>query len=146
MHSLLEDRMHDEQRHKVDILFKEYETLRQEVLARSGQRFALVTVAGGLMAFLLKTEDWPTFVVNKGWTQATLALLCAAALLVIWWRFQFLIERLGTGISRVEQRINALTGDAELLRWEADQESQRSQSGVRKAMALLLFWKPVQRR
>lgn len=124
--------MHDEQRHKVDILLKEYETLRQEVLARSGQRFALVTVAGGLMAFLIKTEHWPTLVVSTGWTQVTLALVCTAALAMIWLRFQFLIERLGAGISRVEQRINALTNDAGLLRWETDQESQRSASGLRR--------------
>lgn len=138
--------MLDEQRHKVDILLKEYETLRQEILARSGQRFALVTVAGGLMAFLIKTEDWPAFVVSKGWTQVTLALMCTTALAVIWWRFQFLIERLGTGISRVEQKINTLTDDAELLRWEGDQELLRSKSGLRKAFATLLFLKPVKRR
>lgn len=120
--------MHDEQRHKVEILLREYETLRQEVLARSGQRFALVTVAGGLMAFLIKTEKWPAWVISAGGTQATLALVGLVVLVVIWRRFQVLIERLGAGISRVEQRVNTLTGDADLLRWETDQASRRSKS------------------
>jgi hypothetical protein len=143
MHNLSEDTMHDEQRHKIDILLREYETLRQEVLARSGQRFALVTVAGALMAFLIKTEDWPAYFVSTGWTQVFLAVGGGAALVMIWSRFQVLITRLGAGISRVEQRINALSDDAELLSWEGAQASQRSRSRLRKMTALLPFRKPV---
>lgn len=111
------------------------------MLARSGQRFTLVTVAGGLMVFLIKTENWLTFGAGTGWTKKALAAICAAALVVIWCRFQFLIDRLGAGIARVEHRINALTDDVDLLRWETDHESQRTESPLKKALALRPFWR-----
>lgn len=128
--------MDDEKKYKIDILLKEYETLRQEILARTGHRFVLVSLAGGLMGFLITTlfttKAHPSLVVY------IFALVGAIVLGVIWRRFQLLIEQLSEGIVRIEHRINDLADDAELLKWEKKQQLQRSVSFLRRARALLL--------
>lgn len=95
------------QRDHIDILLKEYETLRAEILNRINHRWQMLSVIGAILAFI-STQRGTAFWL--GWAIATFLGL----LLLISARY---IARLAEHISGIERRINALAG-VEHLTWE----------------------------
>lgn len=101
---------------KINILLKEYDTLRAEMLQRMNGRFAIVGLLGALLVLVISKGEWqPT-----GWkldARWLVAVLGASILAGIFWRFGTLIRKLGTRVSKVEQRVNQLAQE-DLLAWE----------------------------
>src|SRR5205085_9863217 len=96
---------------QIEVLLAEYNTLRQEMLARINNRFAFLTLASGVAAFWWGKGGGHSI----GWV-AFLALLLT--LFAIWYWTGCLMEGISTGIQRIETDVNRLAG-AELLRWES---------------------------
>jgi hypothetical protein len=95
---------------QIQILLKEYDTLRQEIVGRINSRFSLVGFGSGLAVFLAsqKPTEWD-------WLLIVSWLL---ALVILWWRTAILLRRCSIRIAYLEQQINSLAG-AELLAWES---------------------------
>jgi hypothetical protein len=93
---------------KIDILLKEYDTIRAEAIARINSRFAFVGLIIGIIA-LSRNRDHEisyTFV-----------------LIVAWFYLGQLLNLLRTGLQHVEHEINRLAGE-ELLTWETSRSSR----------------------
>jgi len=96
---------------KIDILIKEYEILRTELLQRINQRFVCIGLTGAVVAYGF-------FKVERYNIAGVLILIIAFFILgVIWFHFGRRIHQLSLRIAEIEQRINCLVGD-ELLVWE----------------------------
>lgn len=95
---------------QIQILLKEYDTLRQEIVGRINNRFSLVGFGSGLAVFLASQK--PT---HWGWL---LIVSWLVALLLLWWRTAKLLRRCSVRIADLERQINRLAG-AELLAWES---------------------------
>ena len=102
---------------KIDILMKEYETLRSEILHRINQRFAFLSLTGAVSAFGF-------FKVDKH-TVASMSILFAAIFILgaIWFHFGRRIQECSSRISEIEQQVNSFVGD-ELLVWETKRQSK----------------------
>lgn len=101
---------------KINILMKEYETLRSEILHRLNRRFALLGLFGAVLAYaLFKVDKYTT--VNLSVIFASIFILGA-----IWFRFGQMIQRCSSRILEIEQQVNSLVGD-ELLVWETRRRS-----------------------
>lgn len=101
---------------KIDILMKEYETLRSEILHRLNRRFAFMGLFGAVLAYaFFKVEKYT--IVNVSVIVASIFILVA-----IWFEYGRLIQRCSWRISEIEQQVNSLVGD-ELLVWETRQQS-----------------------
>jgi len=94
---------------KIDILLKEYETLRNEIQVRINNRF---TIFGLFAATGTFTATQSRTLLN--WIIASLFVM---SLLVLWWRLGYLIKRCSSRIAELEQLVNELAGE-ELLAWE----------------------------
>jgi hypothetical protein len=112
-----------EDQYKITILFKEYDTLRQEILGRIGSRFTLISIGGGLgvLLGLQRREPWHDYVL-MAW---------AVAALVLWWWTGLLISRCAARVMKIEQRINDLAKD-QLLGWETHTENLHRESWWRR--------------
>ena len=116
---------------KIDILLKEYETLRNEITHRINSRFAIVGFTGAIIAFTisqLKGVVWPELIwplsvfgttKEVAWPGSILGL-AAVFLMALWRRLGTLIKRCSIRISEIEAQINNLAGQ-ELLVWETRQ-------------------------
>lgn len=105
-----------EAKFKIDILLKEYDTLRAEILQRINARFGIIGFLGTLFAFVLSKWEWQpkncSFDVR--WPIVALGL---TVLLGTWWWFGIRMQRLAARVSSIEKRVNQLAGE-ELLTWE----------------------------
>mgnify|MGYP001590629171 CR=1 FL=1 len=101
---------------KIEILLKEYGTLRTEILQRINARFAVVGLLGALFAFALsEVKGQPgMFSIYVRWLSLALG---AGVLVTLWWYLGIIIQRLASHISSIEQRVNQFAGE-ELLTWE----------------------------
>jgi len=97
---------------KIDILLKEYDTLRTEIIHRTGQRFSFISLLGTVSGYVLFKEKTPTFF------QLMLILVAIVFLILVWLRFGKLITECSVRISEIETKINSLVGE-ELLVWES---------------------------
>lgn len=96
---------------KIDILIKEYEILRTELLQRINQRFAFIGLTGAVVAYgFFKVERYTI-------ANVSILIVAISILGVIWFHFGRLIHQLSLRIAEIEQQINSLAGD-ELLLWE----------------------------
>ena len=113
---------------QIDILLKEYSTLRQEITERSKSRFVIFGYVGALSTFALsklKGVAWPELFWPLSYFNATkevvwpivILAFTIVSLLVLWWRLGALIKACAIQISEIEQDVNKLAG-ANLLRWE----------------------------
>ena len=101
---------------KINILLKEYDTLRAEMLQRINARFAIVGLLGALLVLLISKWGWQP----AGWpldVRWLVGVLGASILAGIFWRFGTLIRKLAAQVSQVEQRVNKLAQE-DLLTWE----------------------------
>lgn len=97
----------------VEVLLREYDTLRTEILARVRTRFELL----GFLAVIA------TFAGSSNVSTPARALVVVAAVavaLVVWAWFASGIKRCAGRILEIESRVNALMG-SELLAWETRQ-------------------------
>ncbi len=101
----------DDDRLRIEVLMKEYDTLRAELLGRMDSRFALIgtSVAGAAI------------IACSGGTGLSIAVVGAvvALLLLFWLRSGVLMMRCSEGIAAIEERINDLAG-YRLLEWESN--------------------------
>ena len=97
---------------KVQILLKEYDTLRAEIASRINQRFAIVGFVLAMVSFVGTKSD---LAIPHRWV---LGILGLAMSVVLWWRLGHLMKRCSTRICAIERRVNQLMGD-ELLVWES---------------------------
>ncbi len=110
--------MTPEEKEKIDILLKEYETLRQEILFRTNNRFLMVGIVGAFLGYTLFTDNPVLKTYIWGIGLRTFVLVGGAmALLVIWFRLGYSVATLAMHISAIEKKINDLVGE-ELLEWE----------------------------
>jgi hypothetical protein len=105
----------------MEILFKEYDTLRAEILGRQTGGFQLVVIAGAAFAWLATraTDSWG----QLGSIGKVLWIIGGVALLSIYiWLANWAIvetKLISRRLMEIEQRINNLAGD-KLLVWETE--------------------------
>ena len=117
----------------IDILMREYETLRTEILHRIRNRFAIVGYVGVVMMFIFtksKEIPWPDlfgplYKYNDSkdliWPLAVLA--CTSLFLLFYWLQEGrLMLRCSSRITEIEKTANELSG-RELLVWETRVQS-----------------------
>lgn len=98
---------------KIQILLKEYDALRAEILQRSNQRFAFLTLFGAIGTYSL-------FIASSLKSYQIIALIFSAVfLLAVWFRLGILIARCSRRISEIEEEINSMAGQ-KLLKWESE--------------------------
>jgi hypothetical protein len=109
--------MRPESKAKVEVLLKEYDSLRQEVISRLNNRFNLLGYAGAIF----------TYAVFQGAGVADWRWRCAAGaaltLLLVWLWGAKKIRELSLRIAAIEKKINNLSGDS-LLAWETGQRAR----------------------
>ncbi len=95
---------------KIHIMLHEYDTLRQEILARTGHGFQIAIAAVALFVFIMLRGTWGT--------QFWLAIAAVLTLVAIgsWFTLRD-INKAATNIRRIEQEINGRVGE-QLLVWE----------------------------
>jgi hypothetical protein len=102
---------------KIQILLKEYETLRAEVVQRFNHRFHFLTIIGGLGAFIFFKAD------KISYLQISAVVLAAISVIVVWFWIGDVIARCSRRISELERKINEIAGE-DLLMWETIQLDQ----------------------
>jgi hypothetical protein len=96
---------------QIQILLKEYETLRTEILHCSNQRFSFLTIGGGVATFtLFKAVELAKF-------QIFVLIFAAISLCIFWFQLGRLIGKCANRTSEIEEEINKLSGTP-LLKWE----------------------------
>jgi hypothetical protein len=96
---------------KIDILLKEYEALRGEILNRINNRWAITGYVIAAVALMASLSELP------GVQVLTIASGSVGALVVLWWGSWCLTRRFGLRIAEIEHQINHLAGEV-LLVWE----------------------------
>lgn len=114
-----------DEKDKVQILLKEYDSLRAEILQRIGHRFAFLSLIGavGVYAFFTAT-DLSVY-------QIVVLMISALALFGVWWQLGNLIARCSKRIAEIEKAINSVAGEP-LLRWEHERLGSKAFHKVHK--------------
>jgi len=100
-----------DEKDKVQILLKEYDSLRTEILQRIGHRFAFLSFIGALGAYaFFASRDLSVY-------QTVVLIISVLALFGVWWQLGNLIARCSKRIAAIEKAINSFAGEP-LLRWE----------------------------
>lgn len=99
---------------KIEILLKEYDTLRTELNERFRQRFQFVTLFGAVGAFALFTNQHFTIY------QIVFLALTPIVLCIVWFWIGHLIVKASRRIAQIEAEINSLA-KTKLLCWETEQ-------------------------
>lgn len=99
-------------RAKIDILFKEYDTLRTEVMARCNSRFLVVGFLVTLTVFVASESEVGLL------ARCLIGAFAVLAVAALWFRLGQLIKRCAVRIAEIEQKINKLMGE-QLLAWES---------------------------
>jgi len=102
---------------KIDILLKEYETLREEIIHRTNNRLSFLTYAGAVGTYGFFSVQ------TKSLLQTVVLFTATAFLLVLWYRIGLLVARCSHRIAEIETEVNRLA-NAELLQWETRQHKQ----------------------
>lgn len=103
----------------VEVLFKEYDTLRAEIIARTSAGFQVLAVSVVLFTAMVGWLGSHTFDVVFWTLLATFVIVNAAIALVTRREINIIAER----IQEIEKEINRLMG-ATLLRWETERGSR----------------------
>lgn len=96
---------------RINILMKEYDTLRTEIFHRTNSGFAIVGLLGGLGGYAIFTM--------KEFTPWNLSGLAIAAVFLLFLRLEFgrLTIRASRRIAQIEDQVNTLAGET-LLVWD----------------------------
>ena len=107
-----------EDKDKIDILLKEYDSLRQEILSRTNNRFLMLGVVATFLGFVLFTDNSVFKCQIFGLSTRVIVVISGVlVLLVIWLFFGYLVGTLAARVSAIERRVNELAGE-KLLEWE----------------------------
>ena len=109
----------DRVRYKVDVLLREYDTLREEVIARTNNRFAISGLLGAIMVFVGGKSELD---IVWRWTVVLVALV---VLTIFWWSIGDVMHQIGAHLIGIEGRVNALLGE-QLLEWERATGNRRA--------------------
>jgi len=107
---------------KIMILFKEYDTLRTEVISRSGGGYQVIAIFAGLIAAILA---WGATHPPVATFWAAVGTLFAAAIFTAFIVFRDIYVIAGR-VAEIEKKINHLAGEQELLIWESKRGSATS--------------------
>ena len=116
----MDQQEHIAARDKINILLKEYDALRTEILTRTNNAYTLLTAAAtlvvGAVAWFVTTEAGRSKFL---WLIAILAFL-AAVFSYLFWVIVLSIERCAYRLVEIEARVNQLAGETRdpLLQWE----------------------------
>ncbi len=104
---------------RIDILLKEYETLRTEILDRVKARFTAMGLFGAVVGYVLVnlSQSGPTQAIPP-WVFWTFGGIGFAAVLAVWFRYGQNIWRCSIRLGDIEERINLLAEENDLLVWE----------------------------
>ena len=94
---------------KIDILFREYDTLRAEIMARSGHNIQMYGICAIVIGWLI-TQPFNLKLLGG-------FLFVAIAFFLIFKAMRRDINKAAAKLQELEQRINSLAGE-ELLTWE----------------------------
>jgi hypothetical protein len=122
---------HAQTQMKLSALLMEYDKLRDEIVSRLNNRFAVIGYLGAMLAFILSQAQgaaWPEPLFPIGgitlpkevFWPALLIAIGLFFLFIVWRRFGALIKKLSRRISEIEQEVNRLIGE-EVLVWETRQ-------------------------
>jgi hypothetical protein len=101
---------------EIDVLMKEYETLRAEMLQRMRQRMSFLGLFGVTIGYLVFHFEDLDFL-------GVLALLFATLFLfAIWMRLGRLVAQCSERVAEIERQVNAFAGEI-LLVWETKARS-----------------------
>ena len=100
-----------DEKDKIQILLKEYDSLRVEILQRISHRFVFLSLFGAVGAYAFFGAK------NLGVYQTAVLMLSALALFAIWWQLGNLIAGCSKRIAEIEKAINSVAGEP-LLTWE----------------------------
>jgi hypothetical protein len=100
---------------KIGILFKEYDTLRTEIIGRAAGGYQLIAITAVIFAAVLgwrasREPDWIFW--------AGIGLVIATAVFFSWWTRRD-INIIARRIRDIEKKINELSGET-LLIWESE--------------------------
>lgn len=99
---------------KIEILLKEYDTLRAEMLQRFDNRFQFIVIIGAIGAYaFLKGKKLP-------WNQVLIVIFASVSVIVIWFWIGYIAATQSRRISEIEKQVNKLAGQ-ELMQWESYQ-------------------------
>ena len=104
-----------ETKEKIDILLKEYDTLRTEARDRMRGRLAIAGYFTVLAAFFKVQTEFPLFEVF-----VFTFIIVGSIWLYLW----ILLKRVSAHLIKLEKRINSLVGE-ELLTWEQENFHRR---------------------
>ena len=99
---------------KIQILMKEYETLRSEMSQRYNHRFQFITILGALIGFALLHRKDLFFTYS-------LSVVTLLIIFIVWYWIGCLIVNCSERVSEIEKQVNELAGQ-ELLQWETKQK------------------------
>ena len=103
-----------EEKEKINILLKEYDTLRAEILQRLSSRFAFLGLFGAVGADgFFVAGDISIF-------QKFVLFLTALFLFAVWMQLGTVIARCAKRVAEIEEFVNQIAGE-KLLRWESEQ-------------------------
>ena len=99
---------------KIQILLKEYDTLRAEIIQRLGHRITFLGLFGAMGVY--------AFFRDNGLTLYQYSVIAVAIVFtyIVWHHLGNVIGRCSRRIAEIEQQINGMAGTV-LLRWEHDQ-------------------------
>jgi hypothetical protein len=118
------DSIPPEDKIRIEILLKEYDTLRAEALARINNRFTLIAVAAAAGAlFSTKEATSVTATAQIAWLVALMVVG-----VIVWWWTGLLILRCSVRIAKIEAKIAMLAKDRSLLRWESINRVEQAKS------------------
>lgn len=123
-----------EDKDRIDILMKEYDSLRQEILSRTNNRFVMLGLVATFLGFALFTEN--SIFESRFLGLDTRAIVVISGILIlmaIWLFFGYLVGALAARVSAIERHVNEIAGE-QLLEWETRHGFGRwgRFSGVRK--------------
>jgi len=93
----------------IQILFKEYDTLRGEIVSRTNNGYQLIALGAGALAWLASRPVNGMLFVSIG-----IILLGMLVFVALWWRDTYMCS---CRVKELEGEINALAGQT-LLKWE----------------------------
>ena len=108
-----------EEKDKIHILLKEYDTLRAEILQRIGHRFAFLGLSGAVGAYVFFTAQ------SLSSYQTVVLIITIFILFGVWWQLGNLIARCSNRIAEIEGLINSIAEET-LLRWEHERLGSKS--------------------
>lgn len=116
----------------VEILLKEYDTLRQEILTALGSRTSILSFGQASVAAIVTVSVASVAATGTSLISGFLLLLAAPAMvlftLIIWLGEYQRMQRAGKFLCEIEQRVNEMTQQP-LLTWESHLRTQRGHMG-----------------